>query len=224
MLICLILFMMLNQAPASSVAQPADSVTYTPFKQEIIEAYRESTNFSDVQVEQVGFFSRLLERFLDWFPFLRVDFEISDSVWLTVSIIILVLSLIFFLFKNELSGLFRSGKESKLNSLSFSGKMPTDFVNPETLMARGEYRLAVRSLMLFTLRTLHDAKLIKMHHSKTNHDYRYELIRKPVMEPFLQLNHLYDYVWYGGFEPGKSQLERGFSAYEELKKHCREAS
>jgi hypothetical protein len=64
---------------------------------------------------------------------------------------------------------------------------------------KGEYRLGVRLIFLYALKTLSDKQLIEWHAGKTNHDYVEELNVKDLKTGLNELSFYFDYAWYGGF-------------------------
>jgi len=64
---------------------------------------------------------------------------------------------------------------------------------------KGEYRLGVRLIFLYALKTLSDKHLIEWNVGKTNHDYVNELKTAELKTGLNELSFYFDYAWYGGF-------------------------
>ena len=95
----------------------------------------------------------------------------------------------------------------------------------ESLIAQGDFRLAVRALYLASVRYLSERRLVTIHFWKTGLDYRRELARRakamPAVEPMFASNHeVFERVWYGR-DTADPEVVRGFAArLEEMKKHA----
>lgn len=65
------------------------------------------------------------------------------------------------------------------------------------------YRLAVRYHFLYILRQLAEKGYIIYNSSKTDEDYLAEISEKEHKRHFKNLSRIYDFIWYGHFEPEK---------------------
>lgn len=74
-------------------------------------------------------------------------------------------------------------------------------------IAAGEYRPAIRFLFLKTLQSLHDKNRIRLHSKATNQDYIQQMKNPEEAKEFKMLTGIYEYVWYGEFQPDKFQFE-----------------
>ena len=75
-------------------------------------------------------------------------------------------------------------------------------------MQEGNYRLAVRQSYLLTLKNLSDRKELQVKSIATNHDYLAQLKNTPRYEGFSRLTDLYEYIWYGEFQPTREQFDK----------------
>jgi hypothetical protein len=64
---------------------------------------------------------------------------------------------------------------------------------------KGEYRIGVRLIFLYALKTLSDKHLIDWQAGKTNHDYVEEISARELKIGLNELSFYFDYAWYGGF-------------------------
>ena len=85
-------------------------------------------------------------------------------------------------------------------------------------IAAGEYRLAIRYYYLKTLSLLSEKNKIKLHAKSTNHDYLQQMQGRSDGREFRALTGIYEYVWYGQFQPDAMQFEtisREFNQFNE---------
>lgn len=75
-------------------------------------------------------------------------------------------------------------------------------------VSAGEYRLATRFHYLKTLDALQRNDRIKMHAKATNNDYLLQMRQAPEFSEFAGLTRIYEYVWYGEFQPSFGQYEK----------------
>lgn len=66
-------------------------------------------------------------------------------------------------------------------------------------LTQTDYRLAVRLQFLFALKMLSDKNYIHWEQGKTNTDYVNELSVDSLKNGFSELNHYFEYAWYGNF-------------------------
>jgi hypothetical protein len=69
------------------------------------------------------------------------------------------------------------------------------------------YRHAIRYMYLKTLKVLSDNNLITLHAKSTNQDYVRQLYNYDNLGQFRQLTRIYEYVWYGEFDPTEIQFD-----------------
>ena len=69
------------------------------------------------------------------------------------------------------------------------------------------YRQAIRFMYLKTLKLLNDNHVITLHARSTNQDYIRQMYKHDALPQFRQLTHIYEYVWYGDFDPTEAQFE-----------------
>jgi hypothetical protein len=81
------------------------------------------------------------------------------------------------------------------------------------LMARQDFRLALRAFYLASLAHLAERSLISIQRGKSNQDYARELRRKTratpeLMEVFAQNMGVFERTWYGQYQVDRSILEQ----------------
>jgi hypothetical protein len=69
------------------------------------------------------------------------------------------------------------------------------------------YRHAIRYMYLKTLKLLSENNIITLHAKSTNQDYIRQMYKHNNLAQFRQLTRIYEYVWYGEFDPTETQFE-----------------
>ncbi|HET8855094.1 MAG TPA: DUF4129 domain-containing protein [Salinimicrobium sp.] len=85
-------------------------------------------------------------------------------------------------------------------------------------VARGDYRLAIRYHFLLILQQLTRRSLVEYHFSKTDREYLLELSQPPLSEQFAKLITIYNYVWYGHFDPSPEEYRRAQSSFDKMQR------
>jgi hypothetical protein len=139
---------------------------------------------------------------------------LSRSLFLKgVLYFLLALLIIFILYQviavNNFFIFSRSAKRKKV-----SGEMDEDGVGKDNIDEKirmainaGDYRGAIRLMYLNTLQSLNDKQLIRLHAKSTNYDYIQQMKQKKGENEFRLLTRIYEYVWYGEFQPSEQQFE-----------------
>lgn len=86
---------------------------------------------------------------------------------------------------------------------------------------KGEYRLGVRLIFLYALKTLSDKHLIDWQAGKTNHDYVEEITMKELKTGLNELSFYFDYAWYGGFSIDQQLFSKVENVFKSLKDKVR---
>lgn len=71
----------------------------------------------------------------------------------------------------------------------------------------GNYRHAIRYMYLRTLKLLSENKVITLHAKSTNQDYIRQMYKHNSLSQFRHLTRIYEYVWYGEFDPTATQFD-----------------
>ena len=74
--------------------------------------------------------------------------------------------------------------------------------------AKRDFRTGVRLLFVNSLKILSDRNFIQWEHGKTNHDYLAELKKEELKHGFNELNHYFEYAWYGNFAVNDETFKR----------------
>ena len=119
---------------------------------------------------------------------------------------------------SDITGFFARNKKIKSGDFQYAEEdiHGIDF-DKETRKAidEGDYRLAVRFLFLKLLHILDEKKLINWEPGATNKKYRQELKKHPVINHFNYLSKIYEYSWYGHFEPERDIFEQFHTQFQE---------
>ncbi|MEO8584233.1 MAG: hypothetical protein ABI415_10570 [Flavitalea sp.] len=103
--------------------------------------------------------------------------------------------------------LFTPGKRKAKPTETFTQE---ETENIEVLIASSiqqrKFREATRYLYLKTLRSLSANNLITIQAKATNHDYIYQMSKSAKSKDFGILTNMYEYVWYGEFQPDDYQF------------------
>lgn len=228
------LFPKIEQLPreiSDTLNRPYDdqNVEVRDFAQNFQDKYQ-SNDFNYITTpgaEGSNFISRIINQFFDW---LRVVFGFTippfwkDFIKYTVYFLLLaavVYVVLIFLKKDDASGLIvRDDHRLQKAAVAINGQEQT--IDLQKLVQEhiqsGQYREAVRYLYLNSLAILHKAQIIKWEERKTNTDYIFEITDRTLKGTFKKVSYLYDYVWYGEFEPDQQQFEEMRKSFVELEK------
>jgi hypothetical protein len=88
----------------------------------------------------------------------------------------------------------------------------------ENAIGQKDYRLAVRYYYLYILQLMSEKELIVWELQKTNEDYKLELQKQELVEPFATSTRLYNYFWYGEFPIDKTKYKKAEANFLSLKK------
>jgi hypothetical protein len=128
----------------------------------------------------------------------------------TIGIILLVALIMMVLKVDAFKVFFKGETESRLpyNILDENiHEMDFDKLIAEATANR-EYRKGVRLLFLKSLKILSDKDLIHWEQGKTNHDYMAELTKEDLKPGFNELNHYFEYTWYGNFSINSDTFQK----------------
>lgn len=198
-------------------AGPNDStlVTKKSFDKDELQKLKADPELNYKQPPTVA--ESLWDRFLQWL------FQIFDSLFrgatttnlgqflMYVIGIVLIIFIIMMLLKVDAFRVFFSGadKGKTVYSVFDENIHEMDF---EKLIReaneKGEYRLGVRLIFLYALKTLSDKQLIDFQAGKTNHDYVEELKANELKTGLNELSFYFDYAWYGGFSIDKTTFSK----------------
>jgi hypothetical protein len=196
-----------------------------------IEKYLNDSEFQydkEVKRPPANFLQRLLKYIAKFFQLVDKGGKPLEFIIYIIMVAILVFVIVKLLGLNYQS-LFLKKKKITTNDLSVFEE-DIHQLDIEALIERAvnnrEYRLAVRYLYLKLLKRLSTKELIIWEINKTNTDYAKELKQTPYYVMFNRLTSIFEYVWYGEFEPDKTifdkfapEYESGFKGIDEKKRH-----
>ncbi|HEY5824668.1 MAG TPA: DUF4129 domain-containing protein [Cyclobacteriaceae bacterium] len=196
---------------------PNDStiITKKSFDNDQLQKLKSDPNLNYKQAPTVA--ESLWDRLMNWLgQFIDSLFRNATTtnfgrLFMYVLAVILIIVIIMMLLKVDALKVFYSGADKgKMNYSVFHENIhEMDF---EKLIReatdKGEYRLGVRLIFLYALKTLADKQLIDFQAGKTNHDYVEELSAKELKTGLNELSFYFDYAWYGGFSIDKTTFTK----------------
>jgi hypothetical protein len=87
----------------------------------------------------------------------------------------------------------------------------------ENAIGQKDYRLAVRYYYLYMLQLMSEKELIVWELQKTNDDYKLELQKQELVQPFATSTRLYNYFWYGEFPIDEIKYKKAEAKFLSLK-------
>ena len=105
--------------------------------------------------------------------------------------------------------IFSRGRKSRLAGDASDDKSMHENLDEKIKEAidNNNYRQAIRYMYLKTLKVLSDDNVITLHAKSTNQDYIRQMYKHDHLGQFRQLTRIYEYVWYGEFDPTETQFE-----------------
>lgn len=87
----------------------------------------------------------------------------------------------------------------------------------ENAIGQKDYRLAVRYYYLYMLQLMSEKEFIVWELQKTNDDYKLELQKQELVQPFATSTRLYNYFWYGEFPIDETKYKKAEANFLSLK-------
>lgn len=181
---------------------PADTLVYDTATVAIWQSgseYDYNRELQTPEVDLIGWLNLWLGKLLQKIFGSKFAEQYTEIV-LAGLFILIVLLLIWFLYKKRPELFMRSGKklayhveEDTIYGIDFEKEI-------SAAMLHNEYREAVRLLYLQTLKQLSDAEKIDWQPYKTPTEYTYELKANALRTPFRELTNRFLRVRYGNFE------------------------
>ena len=193
------------------------------FDQELLQELRQDSDYAYeiVKPEPEGFFSRLWQRFMDWFWGL-FESEGSRSALDIFFKLLLATAFVYFLIKvlgGDIDGFLRpSKKELDLDYEIDEESLKEINFTEEIAQAKraNNLRLVIRLYYLMALKQASDANWVKLAQGKTNHEYLYDLKGRPIESQFKSLSYIFDYTWYGHFEADQKLVDKAQNLIDEI--------
>jgi hypothetical protein len=188
-------------------------IQYREAPSERIEAFKNNPDYRyDKDGERPGWFSRLLDMLLN-----LLFQQVENNHWFRYVLLgLLILAFTFFILRllNVPIVSFISFSRSERSAEMFDG-MPADLSSDTVLedlltlyRNNGAYREAVRILYLIYLKRLDRKGIIRLREFKTNREYAREIRDALMRDKFSSLVKMYDYVWFGQFNPKEEQYKK----------------
>lgn len=190
----------LRKRSAVEVRQVPDSVVQRMQKDPEFRYANDSSYWQKERAAEPGGFSRFLD-------------TIARSAFLKVVLyIVLAIGIIFAIYQVMVANNFfiiSRKKRRRSTGEADAGDMTYENLDERILeeVNSGNYRQAVRYMYLKTLKLLSDYNFITLHAKSTNQDYVRQMNNHRGLGQFRQLTRIYEYVWYGEFDPSDSQFE-----------------
>lgn len=145
--------------------------------------------------------------------FLKALSRIANSTFLRLLLYIFLAAIIIFAIYQVLviNNFFAFSKRRRIKPGDSADAIEDEMENIDEKLAiairEGNYRTAVRFLYLKTLKQLNERQLISLHAKSTNEDYIRQLNAHRSQNDFRHLTRIYEYVWYGQFDPNNAQFD-----------------
>jgi hypothetical protein len=209
-LFCVLLFCAAHNSFGQQIREVPDSVADAMKKE---EAFKYANDPSFWQKEKPGGSSALIR-------LIAAMLESPVMKWVLYLIIAIVLAYVIYqviAVNNFFTGPRRIGKKSRA---SLGGDDVPEDVEERiaAAIAAGEFRQAIRYYYLKTLGLLNAGHKIQLHAKSTNYDYMQQMQDQSNGNDFRRLTRIYEYVWYGEFQPDATQFEMirsGFNQFNE---------
>ena len=189
--------------------------------------YKEKQEEDNILIKALNWIKRKIKAFL--FKILNAVFGKKNAgKWLSFVMeslpyfaVFLFAYLIFrFLIGSDLISLRKNKKFKKPQVINLEDEQIIKEADLDQLIndaiGQNDYRLAIRYFYLKSLKLLIDNNLIKWHADKTNHDYVNEIYNPMLRKVFNDLTGIYDYVWYGKYQPDKTGFDKIKQKFKEF--------
>ena len=196
------------------------------FREERLTEYKQESEFRyDVNPYRENTIGQKIKNYLS--RLLRSIFSEKGVMPLLTSLIFLGL-LVFAVVRlsgGQFQWIFGKGSKSQAGQVIMAneeiGSIDLNRLADQALQ-EGDQRLCIRYHYLFILKELHDNAFISWHQDKTNRDYLREIQSPDIRSQFQTQTLIFDYVWYGKFQPGPDQFQTIQSGFGNLIKAIRE--
>ncbi len=224
--LCVVFFAVVSQADAQDskrpVAYDSSVVDLRRFNQAEVDNLKSDSDFD--YGESVAAIN-LWERFKRWIANILnlLVRTVSNADWFNLMVYILVIVglayVILRLMRIDALSLFYRNKKSSLPYAVLEEDihgMDFDKLISEAL-EKHAYRLAIRLQFLQALKLLTDHQYVYWQPGKTNHDYLNELTADHLRQGFTELNHYFEYAWYGNFSINEALYKKVDLLYKNWK-------
>ncbi|MGQ1945797.1 DUF4129 domain-containing protein [Geofilum sp. OHC36d9] len=175
-----------------------------PPEQELNALRQNPEYFYDRDDREPNFWDRLLA-FLYRYLFQSIGEVSAVKYFLSALVVLVFVVIIVRLLRIPVTGFFSFSAKVQGSDLTLVNDESRREDELEQMLmlykSNGAYREAIRVLYLICLKKLDRGGLIRMRENKTNREYLYELNGDADRRFFRHIARIYEYVWYGHFEP-----------------------
>lgn len=182
-----------------------------PPEQELNTFRQNPDYFYDRDDREPNFWDRLLA-FLYRYLFQSIGEVSAVKYFLSALVVLVFVFIIVRLLRIPVTGFFSLSSKVQGSDLTLVNDESRREDELEKMLmlykSNGAYREAIRVLYLICLKKLDKGGLIRMRENKTNREYLYELNGDADRHFFRHIARIYEYVWYGHFEPDAEAFNR----------------
>ena len=205
----------LAQPVADDTVIPWDESSVVKVRQppeQELNAFRQNPDyFYDRDDREPNFWDRLLA-FLYRHLFQSIGEVSALKYFLSALVILVFVFIIVRLLRIPITGFFSISSKVQGSDLTLVNDESRREDELEKMLmlykSNGAYREAIRVLYLICLKKLDKGGLIRIRENKTNREYLYELNSDADRRFFRHIARIYEYVWYGRFEPDAEAFNR----------------
>lgn len=205
---CLLAFVIVQQA--ANAQQPIAKRNYVEIrkvpdsvvnkmKNDPAFAYANDSSYWKQRESDPGAFLKFINA-ISKSKFLKILLFIALAAGIIFAIYQVMVANNFFLIARRRRNAVRQADDSELSPENLDERILEETRN-------GNYRQAVRYMYLKTLKILSEYNFITLHAKSTNQDYIRQMYKHNSAGQFRQLTRIYEYVWYGEFDPSESQFD-----------------
>jgi hypothetical protein len=182
-----------------------------PPEQELNALRQNPDYFYDRDDREPDFWDRLLA-FLYRYLFQSIGEVSAVKYFLSALVVLVFVVIIVRLLRIPVTGFFSFSAKVQGSDLTSANDESRREEELEKLLmlykSNGAFREAIRVLYLICLKKLDKGGLIRIRTNKTNREYLYELNGDSDRHFFRHIARIYEYVWYGHFEPDAEAFNR----------------
>lgn len=198
-----------NAAPAEEIAYEPDTAYLRSLPSSYIDSLKKDKAFAyanDPEYWKKEESKPSKRGFWDWFDDMLKKKWVRILIWLLLggAILFAILKIIV---ENKLFLFYSPAKKAGASEVLLETELMSVDLDEKIRAAESEkdLRLATRYRFLKVLQNLNEKKLISYDVQMTNSDYIRQMKQHHRLKEFRLLARIYDYVWYGEFEPNEQQ-------------------
>ena len=217
----LLAYLLLCSGYGYAVVEPdSAAVQIRQFSQDKLDNYKAQKQFQYHKVSDVSYASNRWWRDLLFWLQEHIFRHITAEMILVALIAILIIVFVLQVNNVAFSGLFGRKSVSISNNIHSETEdiKQADFDSLiRNALLDKNFRLAVRFHFLKIIQVMGNSGIITLSDEKTNHDYLNEIASRELKKGFEPLINVFEYVWYGEYEPDTlvyNSLNQGFKGFE----------